>query len=58
MNTQIVVLWALTIAFGAVANIANFTAEDESLKTFFSALFFIFLLLSLLFTAKAAMKGN
>jgi len=56
MNMQIAVLWALAIAFGAVANLSNFISSDESLKTFFGALFFLFLLLALLWTAGAAMK--
>jgi hypothetical protein len=58
MNTQLVVMWALTIVFGAVSNLSNFISEDEAVKTFFAALFFLFLLLSLLWTAKAAMKGG
>jgi len=58
MNIQIIVLWALTLTFGAVANIANHTSANESLKVFFSALFFIFLLLALLWTGKAAIKGG
>ena len=58
MNTQIIILWTLAITFGAVANIANYTSAEESLKVFFSAIFFIFLLLALLWTGKAAIKGG
>jgi len=47
-------MWVLTIAFGAFANIGRFFTTNESLTIFFAALFFLFLLITIIMTAKAS----